>query len=174
MTEFQLNSILFCDDDVTFRERLLKSAKSKGLQADAVSSVDSALDFLMHRKVDALVLDLRMPEKSGLDLLRSLKDTRPNMRIVVLTGYGSIQTAVDAIRLGAHNYLTKPTSFQAIISSIQQQAGSFETDFQVPSLEQVQDEYVNRILDYNQGNISKAAKDLGLHRRSLQRKLSRH
>jgi two-component system response regulator RegA len=174
MKDFILESLLFCDDDTAFRERLVKSATSKGYNAFAVEGVDSALNFLSTKSVDALILDLRMPDKSGLELMQQLRSKNLNMRIVILTGYGSIQTAIDSIRLGAHNYLTKPATFQSILSAILAEAGSFDAEVYVPSLEEVQSEYVNRVIDYNQGNISKAAKDLGLHRRSLQRKINKH
>lgn len=174
MNDFQLNSVLICDDDQSFRERLSKSFESKGIQTLLAINTADALGKITEAKVDSAILDLRMPGESGLVLLKGLLAKFPDLRAVILTGYGSISTAMEAVRLGAHNYLTKPASFQSILAAISSPAGQAAIgSASLPSLEEVQNEYVNRILDQNDGNISRAARILGLHRRSLQRKLSR-
>ncbi len=171
MTDFTLKTILFCEDDDSFRERLCKAAKAHGLTVFDAPSVDKALEIYADSQIDAAVVDLRMETKSGLHFLKELPADR-KCRVVVLTGYGSIQTALDAVRLGAHNYLTKPASFKSILTAITSDPCELDLDPYIPSLEEVENEYVNRVLDHNNGNISKSAKELGLHRRSLQRKLS--
>ena len=170
MNDFSLQSILFCDDDQSFRNRLLKSADAHNIKAYQASSVDQALQICADKKPDAVVVDLKMPGKSGLHFLKENKDK--SVRVIVLTGYGSIQTAIDAVKLGAHNYLTKPVSFKSIIRAINSEACELDLQPYIPSLEEVESEYVNRVLEQNRGNVTKTAKDLGLHRRSLQRKLS--
>jgi two-component system response regulator RegA len=123
------------------------------------------------------VLDLRMPNSNGLDLIPVLIGIDPNTRIVVLTGYGSVATAVEAVRRGATHYLTKPADADEIVAAFERGTSATSSDtppLQPMSLDRVEWEHINRVLMDCQGNISEAARVLRIHRRSLQRKLSRY
>ncbi len=124
------------------------------------------------------IIDLRMPGKSGLELLRDLKALEPATEIVMLTGYGAIATAVDAIRLGAKHYLPKPATADEILAAFEQGDGDplagTEHPLDAPSLARTEWEHINRVLADCGGNISEAARRLGIHRRSLQRKLQKY
>jgi len=120
------------------------------------------------------VLDLRVEDGSGLDLIPRLKAADPATRIVVLTGFGSIATAVEAVRRGATHYLTKPANADEILAAFAPAGAAVETPLQPMSLDRVEWEHINRVLLECGGNISEAARVLGLHRRSLQRKLAKY
>jgi two-component system response regulator RegA len=121
------------------------------------------------------VVDLRLPGRSGLDVVRTLKALRPGVAIVVLTGYGSIATAIESLRLGAVHYLSKPLDVDQIVAAFG--TGPITNEIapvtEVPSLARVEWEHIQRVLTDCGGNISRAARLLGLHRRSLQRKLGK-
>ena len=120
---------------------------------------------------DAAVVDLRLGNESGLTAVSKLLELYPNLKIVVLTAYGTIATALEAVRLGAANYLTKPVEVERIIAAFEGTSPSPKALAAIPSAEQVEWDYINRtVQDYN-GNVTRAANALGLHRRSLQRKL---
>lgn len=165
-------SFLLVDDDEVFRTRLAKALQSRGLAAHGVGDAASAMEWLKTNQPDAAIVDLRMPGLSGLDLVPRLAAQRPGIRIVVLTGYGSIATAVEAVRSGAINYLTKPLDTDQILAAFEQQAEPADKE-SIPSLARVEWEHIQRILHDCEGNISLAARKLGLHRRSLQRKLGK-
>jgi two-component system response regulator RegA len=171
---------LVVDDDATFRTRLVKALVTRGYQAQGAGNVDEALDVARGFKPDAAVVDLRMPGgKSGLDLVPQLVRQNPVIQIVILTGYGSIATAVEAVREGAINYLSKPLDADQILAAFDNDGeghahnGGAEAVENTPSLARVEYEHIQRILADCGGNISLAARKLGIHRRSLQRKLSK-
>jgi two-component system response regulator RegA len=116
-----------------------------------------------------------MPGESGLDLLRRLMAIDPTTKVLMLTGYGSIATAMEAVRLGAVNYLTKPADVDDILAAFdpEAQAGDTSPGLETPSLARVEWEHIQRVLNDCDGNLSEAARRLGMHRRSLQRKASR-
>jgi two-component system response regulator RegA len=123
------------------------------------------------------VIDLKMPGRSGLELVRDLLAVDPTTRIVVLTGYGSIATAVDAMRLGAKHYLPKPADADEILNALMRDADPSDIaphDFPAPTLARAEWEHMQRVLADCNGNISEAARRLGLHRRSLQLRLRKH
>ena len=172
---------LVVDDDAAFRTRLVKALAVRGYDPRGAGNVDEAIDVAREFKPEAAVVDLRMPGgKSGLDLVSELVKRYPGMQIVILTGYGSIATAVEAVRQGAINYLSKPADADQILAAFDHEgegngahavaADAVET---TPSLARVEYEHIQRILSDCGGNISLAARKLGIHRRSLQRKLSK-
>ena len=129
------------------------------------------------------VVDLRMPGRSGIEVVRDLAQLDPSTRIVILTGYGSISTAVDAVRLGAVQYLPKPADADDLVAAFQRadlpplappDAAASPGDYSAPSLARAEWEHIQRVLRDCRGNISEAARRLGLPRRSLQRKLGKH
>lgn len=165
---------LVVDDDEAFRTRLVKALQARGLEAHGAPSATEALKVADAARPHAAIIDLRMPEVSGLDLVSELAARLPGIQMVVLTGYGSIATAVEAVRRGAIHYLQKPLDTDQILAAFDRDgdASSFAS-VETPSLARVEWEHIQRILHDCNGNISLAARKLGLHRRSLQRKLGK-
>jgi two-component system response regulator RegA len=167
-----VNRILVCDDDAPFRKRLARSLRDLGFEVYEAESAQEGLEVFIEFQPGKAIVDLRMPGDGGLWLVREIATRNSECRTVVLTGFGSIATALDAVKRGAVNYLTKPISVNQIVAA-------FSPDFsqpvseqsQMPSLAEVEAEYVQRVLDECGGNVSQSAKVLGVHRRSLQRKL---
>ncbi len=169
-------SFLVVDDDAIFRDRLVKALIARGLQAYGASNAVEALSITARVHPQAAVIDLRMPGTSGLDVARDLLARQPTMQVVILTGYGSIATAVEAVRRGVINYLQKPLDADQILAAFDKESdssGDNATTETTPSLARVEWEHIQRVLTDCEGNISLAARRLGLHRRSLQRKLSK-
>jgi len=168
-------SLLLVDDDAVFRQRLSTALESRGLEVRAAGDGAEALVLAREESPEWALVDLRMPGGSGLDLVKALKALDPGTQVVVLTGYGSIATALEAVRLGARHYLTKPAEVDEILAAFAGDwlppagAGPAGT----PSLELVEWEHLQRVLADCGGNLSEAARRLGMHRRSLQRKVER-
>jgi two-component system response regulator RegA len=169
-------SILIVDDDATLRERLAVALRARGLDARTASNYDEALALARAEPPELAVLDLRMPGRSGLELLRELKSIDAETKIVVLTAYGSIATTIDAMKLGAVYYLQKPADADDILAAFgrEQAAAVGSPDFAAPSLERVRWEHINRVLSDCDGNVSEAARRLQMHRRTLQRILQKY
>jgi two-component system response regulator RegA len=167
---------LIVDDDQVFRERLARAFVQRKWEAEAVPGGEEALRFVRDRSPDLVLVDLRMPGKGGLDLVPELRAIDSSMTIVVLTGYGSIPTAISAMKRGADHYLSKPADADQILAVYEklQSAEAPEIPETVPSLARVEWEHMQRVLSDCGDNISQAARLLGIHRRSLQRKLWKH
>lgn len=175
MSSTDCPSILVVDDDEAFRTRLVRALQSRGFDVRGAASVEEALALVGAEPPEYAVVDLRIRDRSGLDVLRALLAADARTRVVVLTGYGSIATAVEAMRLGAVHYLTKPADTDAILTALQQpEESTTSTTLDTPSLARAEWEHINRVLVDAGGNISEAARRLGLHRRSLQRKLAKY
>ena len=171
-------SMLLCDDDLPFRAALGAAFTRRGWAVHLASCGEEAVAIAAHVALERAVIDLRMPTMSGLDLLRELLKLQPGLQVVVLTGYGSIPTAIEAVKRGALNYLTKPAEPAEIDAAFDDHgpegdAAAAAADVMVPSLDRAQWEHLQRVLADTQGNISEAARRLGMHRRSLQRKLQK-
>jgi two-component system response regulator RegA len=170
-------SLLIVDDDRVFCDRLARAFRERGYDVRTAGDVDEAVSAATIDSPELAVVDLRMPGRSGLELVRILKEIDPTTRTVVLTGYGSIATAVDAIRLGAVHYLSKPVDASDILTAFARaEAPPLEppqSQHEAPSLARAEWEHINRVLSDCAGNISEAARRLGIHRRSLQRKLQK-
>lgn len=170
-------TILLVDDEAHFRERLARALERRGHQVLAAGSYDKAMALLTREQPELAVVDLRMPGPSGLELVKAALAVLPSLKIVVLTGYGSIATATEAIRLGAVNYLPKPADADEILAAFVQPGDELSNesfdDLSTPSLARAEWEHINRVLTDCGGNISEAAKRLQLHRRTLQRKLGK-
>ena len=170
-------SILVVDDDETFRTRLVRALTQRGFDASGAESLEEARERAEADSPEYAVIDLKMPGVSGLETLKALLAIDPTTRVVVLTGYGSIATAVEAIKLGARDYLTKPADVDQILKALTGSRDgtreSIPTVQDVPSLARVEWEHIQRVLSDSAGNITVAAKQLGIHRRSLQRKLGK-
>jgi two-component system response regulator RegA len=170
------SAVLIVDDDEVFRNRLSRAFRDRGWETEAAADGESALRLAQEDSPDLAVLDLRMPGMNGLDLVRELRALDDTICIIMLTGYGSIATAVTATKLGAAHFLTKPADVDQILSAYGRLGGEHGSDpaQQVPTLARVEWEHIQRVLADCGGNISQAAKLLGLHRRSLQRKLIKY
>ena len=168
-------SVLIVDDEETFRTRLERAFRDRGYETRASASVDEAMRMAQADSPEFAVVDLRVGRDSGLTLVRQLHAHDPTTRIVMLTGYGSIATALDAVRSGAVHYLTKPAAMEEIIAAFDHD-GRPATEpplHAVPSLDRVEHEHIERVLADCGGNVTHAAELLGIHRRSLQRKLAK-
>jgi two-component system response regulator RegA len=172
-------SILLVDDDRVFLDRMARAFRERGYEVRTASDVDGALDAVGTDSPELAVVDLRMPGRSGLDLVRELKALDAATKIVVLTGYGSIPTAVQAMQLGAASYLSKPADVDDVLLALKRAGGDepaapAASDLAVVSLARAEWEHIQRVLGDCGGNVSEAARRLGIHRRSLQRKLQKH
>jgi two-component system response regulator RegA len=166
--------MLIVDDDRAFREVLAASFARRGYRVEAAANATEAERVCERFTPARAVIDLRMPGASGLDLLRALRRRFPDIAVVVLTGFGSIATAVEAIKSGAVNYLSKPAEpaeIDAAFTSTVVSTGDAATE--TPSLDRAQWEHVQRVLTECGGNISEAARRLSIHRRTLQRMLQK-
>lgn len=169
-------TVLLVDDDDTFRERMARALRDRGYDVRSAGSYDAALAAAREDSPEYALVDLRMPGRSGMELVRDLSLLDPSTRIVVLTGYGSIATAVDAVRLGAVQFLSKPADADEVVAAFERSELPPLTttpEYTVPSLARTEWEHIQRVLQDCGGNISAAARRLGLHRRSLQRKLGK-
>lgn len=160
---------LIIDDDDLFRRRLARAIADRGFSVSEAGDTLTARRLSSELRPQRIVLDLRLGTESGLELLDYL--VKLEAQVVILTGYGTISTAVEALKGGAINYVTKPAHADAVLASFETKQTAPVPS--APPLAQVEWEYIQRILSECDGNISKAAKILGLHRRSLQRKLAK-
>ena len=169
------SSILLVDDTFVLRERLSMAMQQRGFRVETAGNYDEAIEVFKSRPTELAVLDLRMPGKSGLELLRTLLQIDPRTRVIILSGFGSIPASIDAVRAGAVNFLSKPADADDILSAfVRGEAPSVPEGaitFPAPSLARNEWEHIHRVLSDCGGNISEAARRLGIHRRSLQRKL---
>lgn len=170
-------TLLLVDDDDAFRERLAKAFDSRGYCVTAVSNGLSALQAARKNAPELAIVDLRMPGEWGLHVVQQLLALSPSSRIVVLTAYGSIATALEAIRLGAVHFLQKPATVEEIEAALHraelEASAKLAPPEHVPSLARAEWEHINRVLTECNGNIRRTASLLGLHRRTLQRKLGK-
>ncbi len=169
------SSILLVDDTLVLRERLSIAMQQRGFRVETAGNFEEAVEVFQARPTELAVLDLRMPGKSGLELLRKLLQIQPGTRIIILSGFGSIPASIDAVRAGAVNFLSKPADADDILSAFmrgdQPSVPDGAVSFPAPSLARNEWEHIHRVLSDCGGNISEAARRLGIHRRSLQRKL---
>ena len=172
----QRRTLLIVDDDALFRMRLVRAFEERGYEVWNAAEIPAALELARAESPEFAIVDLRLEEASGLELIRGLLALDPTTRIVILTGYGSIATALAAVRAGAVHYLTKPALIEEMITALEGRAvsESLPAAAEVPSLERVEWEHIHRVLHDCGGNITRAAQMLGLHRRSLQRKLGKY
>jgi two-component system response regulator RegA len=167
-------TLLIVDDDTAFRTRLVRAFRDRGFDARGAADYEEAIGAARVETPELALVDLRLPGKSGLELVKELRDLDATTKIVVLTGYGSIATAVQSLQLGAASYLTKPADADQILASFDREATPAEGVPVTQSLARVEWEHIQRVLADCDGNVSQAARLLGLHRRSLQRKLAKN
>lgn len=167
--------LLLVDDDEIFCEVLQRALERRGFQVYVAQTLQAGLAQAAQLLPEYAVIDLRIGHDSGLLMVKKLKELDANTRILVLTGYASIATAVEAIKLGAIQYLTKPADADEIVAALQKQEGDpyVEVKDKPLSVRRMEWEYLQRVLMEHNGNISAAARALGMHRRTLQRKLDK-
>jgi two-component system response regulator RegA len=175
-TDWKGMTILVVDDDDVFRNQLGRVLGRRGLEVSTADGYDQALEAASEVCPDMATVDLRMPGPGGLELVQDLAEQCQDCDIVVLTGYGSIATAIDAVKLGAINYVQKPVDADDLLAAFERgREGPMEPaehSYEAPSLARAEWEHINRVLEDCGGNISEAARRLGIHRRTLQRKLN--
>lgn len=171
------HTCLIVDDNELLRLRLAEAIAERGYQTTTASNYDEAIRAIREQRPERAVIDLKMPGKSGLELLKSLLELSPETKAVVCTGFGSIANAVEAIRAGAVDYVTKPADADEILAAFhkhdegEQEAPDLE--YQPVTLAEAEWEHIQQVLADCNGNISKAARHLGIERRTLQRKLKK-
>jgi len=169
-------ALLLVDDNESHCWALARAFERRGYTVKAAHSTAAACQLLDEWHPDYAVVDLRMPGPTGLTLIPRLKAALPNVRIVVLTGYASIATAVEAIKLGATQYLVKPSDANAVESAFHHEGGdaAIPSSDHLLSVERLEWEYIQRVLGEHGGNVSATARALKMHRKTLQRKLAKH
>lgn len=168
-------ALLLADDDEIFRDVLAKALCRRGYAVETAGSAEDALILSRDTPPEFAVVDLKLPGDSGLKLIADLIALDSNTRIVMLTGYASIATAVEAIKLGATHYLTKPANADEIIAALSRTDGDAWTPVaDMPlSVNRLEWEHIQTVLTQHDGNISATARALKMHRRTLQRKLTK-
>ncbi len=171
----QFPSLLIADDDQVFRHVLARALERRGFAVTVAGDAASALRAARENPPEYAVVDLNMPGESGLTLIPGLKALDEQTRIVVLTGYASIATAVEAIKLGATHYLAKPANADEILMAFERaagDAGAAISDRPI-SINRLEWEHIQKVLQEHNGNVSATARALSMHRRTLQRKLGK-
>ncbi len=167
--------LLIIDDDELFCRVMERALSRRGFEVMTAVDAEQALDLAQQAPPQLATLDLKLEHSSGLKLLPELLEIVPDCRIVVLTGYSSIATAVEAIKLGAVNYLCKPVDADEVLTAFERDGGDPDIDIadNPPSINRVTWEHIQKVLQEHDGNISATARALGMHRRTLQRKLQK-
>jgi len=171
----ELPSLLIVDDDKIFCDVLARAMAKRGFSVQITHNIDDALVKAEEVSPEYAIVDLKLANESGLVLVEKLKALDPGTRIVMLTGYASIATAVEAIKLGATHYLAKPVDADEIMAAFERTSGEADTPISANPLSvgRLEWEYIHRILAENDNNISVTARILNMHRRTLQRKLAK-
>lgn len=168
-------SLLLVDDDVPLLQRLAAAMEKRGFAVKTADSVATGLAAAKGAPPDYAVVDLRLADGSGLDVVAALRQARPAMRIVMLTGYGNIATAVAAVKAGAVDYLPKPADADAIENALLARGDTLPPPPENPmSADRVRWEHIQRVYEQCERNVSETARRLRMHRRTLQRILNKH
>ena len=165
-------SILLVDDDENFLNVMQRAFTRQQYIVKTATNITEATQLCASMNFNKAVVDLKLAHESGLDLISQLKNKQPDIDIIMLTGYSSIATAVEAVKLGALNYLCKPATVQDILNSFKG-AATPEIPEQPHSVDRLEWEHIQKVLQENDSNISATARALGMHRRTLQRKLQK-
>tara|TARA_B100001996_G_C18503686_1_gene532453 strand:- start:127 stop:690 length:564 start_codon:yes stop_codon:yes gene_type:complete len=174
LSEFEDKSLLIVDDDNPFRERLARAMEKKGFIVAQAESVKKGIDSVKTKKPAFAVVDLRLNDGNGLEVVKEIQNSKEKSRIVMLTGYGNIPTAVAAIKQGAIDYLAKPADAddveKALLADPNKKADPPENPM---SADRVKWEHIHRVFELCNRNVSETARRLKMHRRTLQRILSK-
>jgi two-component system, response regulator RegA len=168
------NSLLIVDDDKPFLTRLAKAMEARGYQVRTADSLEAGKAAIKQAPPAFAVVDMRLEDGSGLEVIRTLQETRPDCRALVLTGYGNIATAVTAVKLGAVDYLSKPADAEDILAALTAAAEGKPKPPENPmSADRVRWEHIQRVYELCSRNVSETARRLHMHRRTLQRILAK-
>ncbi len=175
MKEMEKPNLLLVDDDETFCSVLKPALERRNFQVSVAYNVKEGIALAEQTEPEFAVIDLRIGHDSGLELVKKLISLDDNTHIVMLTGYASIATAVEAMKLGAIHYLTKPANTDEIVNALYKNEGdpSIEINQNPLSVKRLEWEHLQKVLMQHEGNISAAARALNMHRRTLQRKLDK-
>ena len=178
MTTMEMDkpNLLLVDDDETFCSVLKPALEKRNFQVSVANNVTHGIALAEQTEPEYAVIDLRIGLDSGLEMVKKLISLDSNTQIIMLTGFASIATAVEAIKLGAIHYLTKPANADEIVSALYKNEGdsSVEINLTPLSVKRLEWEHLQKVLMQHHGNISAAARALNMHRRTLQRKLDKH
>ncbi|MBL4900353.1 MAG: response regulator [Colwellia sp.] len=173
-----MKKLLIVEDDIIFANTLKRRLTKHNFDCVHAETNSEALLACHRHKPDYVLLDMKLSEETTLNIITPIRQLRPQSRIILLTGFASIATAVDAIKLGADDYLTKPLDTQTLLAALNESKAceiptNTELDGETLSAEQVQWQHIQQVLKANDGNISATARQLSMHRRTLQRKLQK-
>jgi two-component system response regulator RegA len=168
-------TLLLVDDDAPFRQRLALAMERRGFTVFTADSVAAGIAEVRARRPAFAVIDLRLGDGSGIEVVSALHDARADARVVVLTGYGNIATAVAAVKMGAIDYLSKPADADAVEAALQQAEGKLPPPPEQPmTADRVRWEHIQRVFEQCDRNVSETARRLRMHRRTLQRILNKY
>jgi two-component system response regulator RegA len=175
MSTEEKQTLLLVDDDLTFCRVLARALEKRGFDVYTATEIASGLELAADHQPEFAIIDLRIGNESGLELVEKLHAQNPALRMLMLTGFASIATAVEAIKLGAVHYLTKPASVDDILQALKRTRGDTAVSpaGNPISVKRLEWEHLQKVLLEHDGNISAAARALNMHRRTLQRKLAK-
>ena len=174
LSDFEDKSLLILDDDEPFRNRLARAMDKKGFQVTEAKSVEEGLKIAQNTPTSFAVIDLRLEDGSGLEVVKILHKSKKDSRIVMLTGYGNLPTAVAAVKAGAIDYIAKPVDADDVEAALLASAESKAKPPENPmSADRVKWEHIHRVFELCNRNVSETARRLKMHRRTLQRILSK-
>lgn len=167
--------LVIIDDDQVLADRLGKALERRGFEVTVINTVSEALEWIEDTHPDFALIDLRLGDGNGLDIVQKIKETAPECRAIMMTAYGNIATAVSAVKAGAVDYLTKPADADAVEAVLLGDANARPALPERPmSAERVRWEHIQRIFEQCDRNVSETARQLGMHRRTLQRILAKY
>ena len=167
-------SLIIVDDDRAFLQRLSRAMELRGFEVRSAHSVAEGIDLIRQKAPAFAIIDMRLEDGNGLDVIAELTRLKPNARIVVLTGYGNIATAVSAVKLGAVDYLAKPADADDVTDALLAPANTKAPPPENPmSADRVRWEHIQRVYELCNRNVSETARRLNMHRRTLQRILAK-
>ncbi len=169
-------TLVIIEDDVAFANTVKRRLAKYNFQCHHAIDSNQALLICRQTTPQFILLDMKLADESGLNLIKPLRSLLPKARIILLTGFASIATAVDAIKLGADDYLAKPVDTKTLLAALQNSNEVHEVEIvaeETLSAEQVEWQHIQQVLKFNNGNISATARQLSMHRRTLQRKLQK-
>ncbi|MEM8799958.1 MAG: ActR/PrrA/RegA family redox response regulator transcription factor [Pseudomonadota bacterium] len=167
------NTLLIVDDDAAFRNRLATTMARRGFEVTAVAGLGEARDAMGDQSFSYAVFDMRLEDGNGLDLVPEIRSLYPGVRVVILTGYGNIASAVLAVKTGAVDYLPKPADADDIMRALVQQGEKADPPIDPMSADRVRWEHIQRVYELCDRNVSETARRLKMHRRTLQRILAK-
>jgi len=171
----ETGALLLVDDNKIFLNRLARSFQNRGFEVTVAASVKEAIELLAELQPDYAVVDLKLQDGNGMDVIKELRQSSPDCRAIILTGYGNIASAVNAVKLGAVDYLSKPTDADAIYAALISRGDGKAEPLENPmSVDRVRWEHIQRVYEMCDRNISETARRLSMHRRTLQRILAKH